>query len=101
MKQRFQDDNKDNERKLKLLEFVTQPGTEQLADAPSPRFIKTHLPLSLLPPSLLDTTKMIYVARDPRDVAVSFYHLNKSMRTQGYVGDFKTYWQFFIKDLRK
>lgn len=101
MKERFRQENSDSERKLKLLEYVSQPGTEQLKDAPSPRFVKTHLPLSLLPPTLLDTAKVIYVARDPRDVAVSFYHLNKSMRTQGYVGDFKTYWRFFISDLRK
>ncbi|CAH0721878.1 unnamed protein product, partial [Brenthis ino] len=99
MKQRFHDENKDSERKLELLEFVCQPGTEQLAKAPSPRFVKTHLPLSLLPPNLLDTAKVIYVARDPRDVVVSFYHLNKAMRTQGYIGDFKQYWNFFIKDL--
>ncbi|OWR53534.1 Sulfotransferase 1C4 [Danaus plexippus plexippus] len=99
LKQRFVSENSHSEDKLKLLEQVTQPGTEQLATAPSPRFIKTHLPLSILPPNLLDVAKVVYVARDPRDVAVSFYHLNKGMRTQGYIGDFKTYWQFFIKDL--
>ncbi|CAH2240193.1 jg1758 [Pararge aegeria aegeria] len=99
MMERFREENKDSERKLKLLEYVSQPGTEQLVDAPSPRFVKTHLPLSLLPPTLLDRAKVIYVARDPRDVAVSFYHLNKSMRTQGYIGDFKTYWRFFVSDL--
>nr|XP_026494933.1 sulfotransferase family cytosolic 1B member 1 [Vanessa tameamea] len=99
MKKRFHDENVDSKHKLKILEYVSQPATEQLAISPSPRFVKTHLPLSLLPPSLLDTAKVIYVARDPRDVAVSFFHLNKSMRTQGYIGDFKTYWQFFIKDL--
>ncbi|CAG4988484.1 unnamed protein product [Parnassius apollo] len=99
MKKRFYMENCDSERKLKLLEFVTQPATEQLALMPSPRFIKTHLPLSLLPPKLLDTAKVVYVARDPRDVAVSFYHLNRSMRTQGYVDDFKNYWNFFINDL--
>lgn len=80
--------------------MVTKPGTELLSDVPSPRFIKSHLPLSLLPPNILDA-KMIYVARDPRDVAVSFYHLNKSMRTQGYTGDFKMFWECFMNDLRK
>ncbi|XP_072943491.1 sulfotransferase 1B1-like [Epargyreus clarus] len=99
MKKRFSNENSDSERKLELLELVTAPGTELLAEMPSPRFVKTHLPLSLLPPTLLDTAKVVYVARDPRDVAVSFYHLNKSMRTQGYIGDFKMYWEFFIKDL--
>ncbi|XP_050678451.1 sulfotransferase 1A1-like isoform X1 [Leptidea sinapis] len=98
MKEIFTEENKDDERKLKLLEWVTQPGTEQLAAATSRRFVKTHIPLSLLPPNLLDA-KVVYVARDPRDVVVSFYHLNKSMRTQGYVGDFKQFWEFFSHDL--
>lgn len=100
-KEKFIQENSHSKEKLELLEFVCQPGTDQLAEIPSPRFIKTHMPLSLLPPTLLDTAKMVYVARDPRDVAVSFYHLNRLMRTQGYVGDFKTFWYFFMNDLRK
>lgn len=100
-KKKFVEENSYSKENLELLEAVTQPGTDQLAVAPSPRFIKSHMPLSLLPPTLLDTAKMVYVARDPRDVAVSFYHLNKVMRTQGYTGDFKTYWNYFIQDLRE
>ncbi|CAD0196949.1 unnamed protein product [Chrysodeixis includens] len=96
---KFKEENSHNEENLKLLEFVCQRGTDQLAAIPTRRFIKSHMPLSLLPPTLLDTCKMVYVARDPRDVAVSFYHLNRLMRTQGYTGDFKTYWNFFIQDL--
>jgi len=41
---------------------------------PRPRFVKTHLPLSLLPEDLLDKAKVIFVARDVRDIAVSLYH---------------------------
>ncbi|XP_068629343.1 sulfotransferase 1C4-like [Battus philenor] len=92
-------ENSHSEENLKVLQWVTQPGTEQLALIRTPRFVKSHMPLSLLPPNLLETAKVVYVARDPRDVAVSFFHLNKSMRTQGYIGDFKTYWKFFINDL--
>ncbi|XP_063381130.1 sulfotransferase 1B1-like [Cydia fagiglandana] len=74
----------------------TRPSFEQVANAPSPRFIKSHVPLSLLPANLLDA-KVVYVARDPRDVAVSFYHLSRAIFN--YVGDFKTYWNLFVKDL--
>jgi aryl sulfotransferase len=37
---------------------------------PSPRFFKTHLPYSKLPRG----GKFIYLARDARDVAISFHH---------------------------
>ena len=38
-----------------------------------PRFIKSHLRLSHLPPNLVDKAKVFYVCRHPFDVFVSFY----------------------------
>ena len=38
------------------------------------RLIKSHLPFEFLPPKLLDTCKVVYVARNPKDVAISLYH---------------------------
>ncbi|GBP28010.1 Sulfotransferase family cytosolic 1B member 1 [Eumeta japonica] len=70
-----------------------------LASEPSPRFIKTHLPMSLLSPQLLDTSRVVYVARDPRDVAISYYHLSKLLKMFDYSGDFKTYWRIFLNNL--
>ncbi|KAL0894132.1 hypothetical protein ABMA27_014169 [Loxostege sticticalis] len=90
---------KGDEEKLKIFESISSPGSEMVANLPSPRFIKSHLPLSLLPPSLLDTTKVVYVARDPRDVAVSYFHHNKFFSFMGYTGDLKQYWEKFIKDM--
>merc|ERR1711962_1044935 len=41
----------------------------------SPRFIKTHHPISMLPPDLLSKAKVIYVGRNVKDICVSsFYH---------------------------
>jgi len=36
--------------------------------------VKTHLPLSHLPTDLLTKAKVIYVARNPKDQIVSWYH---------------------------
>ncbi|XP_068220087.1 luciferin sulfotransferase-like [Palaemon carinicauda] len=65
---------------------------------PSPRTIKTHMPFSLLPPKLVDTCKVIYVTRDPRDVVVSYYHHHRMWATHGYSGDFKKFFDFFINE---
>ncbi|XP_063363592.1 sulfotransferase 1A1-like [Cydia amplana] len=70
---------------------------EALENAPSPRFIKNHFPLSLLPENLVDIAKVVYVARDPRDVAVSLYNFMKLMKND--VGNFKLFWNLFIQDL--
>ncbi|XP_063381064.1 sulfotransferase 1C4-like [Cydia fagiglandana] len=75
------------------------PSWELLRDAPSPRFIKTHLPLSLLPPKLLKTAKVIYVARDPRDVAVSYYYLHKLTMKGMIRTSFETFWETYKRDL--
>lgn len=45
--------------------------------------------------------QVIYVARNPRDVVVSYYYLNKLYRTQGYVNTFEKYWDYFEKNLSK
>ncbi|KAM3963076.1 sulfotransferase 1C4-like [Aphomia sociella] len=82
-------------RVKRIVEEVTKL-LQGICTAPSPRYIKSHLPFSLLPPSLLDTSKVIYVARDPRDVAVSYYHHYKMMLMYEFEGDFKTFWNLFI-----
>ncbi|CAF4938640.1 unnamed protein product [Pieris macdunnoughi] len=90
--------NKGDEKKQKEIKMITTHIVDQLAMAPSPRFIKSHLPLSLLSPNLLDA-KVVYVARDPRDVIVSFYLLSRSMTFLGWTGDFKSFWDLLINDL--
>jgi hypothetical protein len=57
---------------------LEEVGKEVVASLPSPRFIKTHLPYNLTPHH--PQAKYIYVARNPFDCAVSFYH-----HTRGFV----------------
>ncbi|CAK1581627.1 unnamed protein product [Parnassius mnemosyne] len=91
--------NADNEERKKIIDYLSRPGSEVIAEKPSPRFIKTHLPMTLLPPHILDIAKVVYVARDPRDAAVSFFHQNRLFKMAHFVGDFKTYWNFFVRNM--
>ena len=42
-----------------------------------PRVIKSHLTFELLPPKLLDTCKVVYVCRNPKDAIVSYYKMHE------------------------
>lgn len=65
---------------------------EFAANLPSPRVIKSNLPFEFLPPKLLDTCKVIYVGRNPKDTCVSYYHhhlsFNKEFKMEGNFSDF-------------
>ncbi|XP_060110452.1 sulfotransferase 2B1-like [Heteronotia binoei] len=51
---------------------------EILQEAEEPRLLTTHLPWRVLAAALRKAKpKVIYVARNPKDVAVSFYHFHK------------------------
>ncbi|XP_014257095.1 estrogen sulfotransferase-like [Cimex lectularius] len=68
--------------------------TEEL---PSPRFIKSHLPVSLLPDQIWTVKpKMIYVTRNPKDAAVSYYHHHRLWN--GYNGSYPIFMQAFLQD---
>ncbi|XP_063587010.1 sulfotransferase 1C4-like [Penaeus indicus] len=68
------------------------------ANIPDPRTIKTHLPFSLMTPDLLDTAKVIYVARNPKDVVLSFLHHSRLIKSIGYIGSLEQYVDYFVKD---
>ena len=57
---------------------LEEVGEEPVRALPEPRLIKTHLPFERTPWSA--QAKYVYVARNPFDCAVSFYH-----HTRGFV----------------
>ena len=52
----------------------TNHSMEHVRGLKRPRIIVSHLPISLLPDNLLNTCKVVYVARNIKDAAVSHYH---------------------------
>ncbi|XP_078508459.1 sulfotransferase 1C1-like [Lissotriton helveticus] len=84
-----------------FLEMVLPPpvpsGVDALAKAPSPRVIKTHLPIQLVPKSFWEQNcKVIYIARNPKDSVVSFYFFEKIFNLQPEPGQWEQYLQNFM-----
>jgi hypothetical protein len=71
-------------------DYCPQLGPNDLGDYERPRFIKSHLP------AFESFPKSIYIVRDGRDVAISFYHY--SLEREWFEGDFseflRTDWPF-------
>lgn len=101
-KEIFLREQEHNPKNQEMINTISVPGYEFIPNIQSKRFIKTHLPFSLLPPSIMnEQAKVVYVARNPKDVIVSYYHLSRLYRTTGYVNDFEQFWNYFENDLGK
>ena len=71
-----------------------------LAERPSPRIIKTHLPFMMLPDQIRTrekTPRIIHVYRNSRDTCVSLFHYMRIF--EGYTGDFNSLSRLFLEGL--
>ncbi|NXQ96104.1 ST1B1 Sulfotransferase, partial [Sagittarius serpentarius] len=87
--------------RVPMLEFAASgkmpAGTEQLEAMASPRIIKTHIPAHILPRSFWENRcKMIYVGRNAKDVAVSFYHFDLMNKLHPHPGMWAQYLEKFM-----
>ncbi|XP_054996212.1 sulfotransferase 1E1 [Sorex araneus] len=75
-------------------------GVKQLEEKASPRIIKTHLTPELLPASFWEKNcKMIYVCRNAKDVAVSYYYFFKMVPVHPNPGTFPEFVEKFMDGL--
>ncbi|XP_053692427.1 sulfotransferase 1B1-like [Sabethes cyaneus] len=71
---------------------------EKTRNKSSPRFIKTHLPVSMLPKQYWEVLpKTVYINRNVKSVAVSYYHHSKNFFYRGTKEEFI---KSFMKDLQ-
>ncbi|KAK7476374.1 hypothetical protein BaRGS_00032374, partial [Batillaria attramentaria] len=84
------------ETRFPYLEY-TYPGVKAVAASPSPRFIKTHLPFSLLPKDMtVKKPKVIYLARNPKDTAVSLHSFLNLTGLHEFHGTMEDFAQLFV-----
>ncbi|XP_036434857.1 cytosolic sulfotransferase 3-like [Colossoma macropomum] len=79
--------------------FPGMPSGVELADKlpTTPRLIKTHLPIQLVPKSFWEQNcRVVYVARNAKDTAVSFFHFDRMNMSQPDPGDWNTFLQKFM-----
>ncbi|XP_075035090.1 sulfotransferase 1B1-like [Mixophyes fleayi] len=85
-----------------FLELCSPPpvpsGIDILEVTPSPRLVKTHLPYELVPKSFWEQKcKAIYVARNAKDNAVSYYYFDVMNKTQPEPGTWNEYVEKYLK----
>uniref|UniRef100_A0A182TD04 Sulfotransferase domain-containing protein n=1 Tax=Anopheles melas TaxID=34690 RepID=A0A182TD04_9DIPT len=62
---------------------------ERAKNTPRPRFIKTHLPVSMLPKRYWEVKpKTIHIRRNPKSVAVSYFYHSQGIHYRGSVDTF-------------
>uniref|UniRef100_H3AII6 Sulfotransferase n=1 Tax=Latimeria chalumnae TaxID=7897 RepID=H3AII6_LATCH len=88
--------------RMPFLEWPSIPpmpsGIEVLDGMPSPRVIKTHLQFKHVPKSFWENNcKMIYMARNPKDNLVSYYHFERMTLTQIDPGTWEEYLGNFMQ----
>lgn len=72
-------------------------GVEELKIMPSPRLVKTHLPVQLLPASFWkNNCKMVYVARNAKDVAVSYFYFYQMAKLHPEPGTWEEFLDKFM-----
>ncbi|GAB6032962.1 hypothetical protein CHUAL_012155 [Chamberlinius hualienensis] len=84
--------------RVPLIEFP-ECTFEVLMNRPSPKLLKTNMPYHLM--HYFEggrKFKTIYIARNPKDVAVSCYHFYKMMSFMQFNGDFETFLTLFCEN---
>ncbi|ELU09282.1 hypothetical protein CAPTEDRAFT_151859 [Capitella teleta] len=84
------------EARFPYIEYV-YPGLKDLSKLKGQRLMKSHLPYHHLPHEVMEgKSKVLYIARNPKDVAVSYYHFAKMFRESSYTGTMENFSDSFL-----
>lgn len=90
-------------KRIPFLEWSTNPIEEHhdFEALPNPRILKAHLPYNIVPKSANGDSKCkyIYVARNPKDVAVSYFKFVTGLKIfeNGFNGPWEFYFKLFVE----
>ena len=88
-------DNDPVEKEATMFEFLSHGELDSL---PSPRVLNSHLWFEQFPAEVTVTKpKLVLLYRDPKDVAVSFYHLHRTGPWYEYKGQFGNWITLFME----
>ena len=92
--------NKKAERIDRMKEMVMMEvmKKENFENEPAPRVFNTHIHYKYLPDDLKKRRcKILYIARNPKDVAVSYYNHHFKIKEYEYDGQWESYLKRYIK----
>ncbi|KAL7861260.1 hypothetical protein AOLI_G00176090 [Acnodon oligacanthus] len=82
---------------LVKMPWLEYPKNMDYSSRASPRFFSSHLTPTLMPTGLMDKkAKVVYVARNPKDVAVSFFHFSHVLTKVGSPRNFEDFLQGYL-----
>lgn len=90
-----------NQRQVKRFPYleIQKLGIANIKNLQPPRYLKSHYPYSLLPPSVIaKKCKMIYTIRNPKDTLVSYYYFSIMNKYIDFDSDFPKYFELFVTD---
>lgn len=84
------------ELSYKIAPYLERAGSSMAKRLPSPRTLNIHFPYEFTP--YHDQARYVYVARNPRDTCVSYYHMTKeSLGGSAYTdATFDEYFELFL-----
>lgn len=69
---------------------------QYLMELTTQRYLATHLPYNFMPRSQAEQGRYIYVARNPKDCAVSCYYFYRSLDVIGFTGSWDDFFELFV-----
>ena len=84
--------------KPKIDNMLENQPHDSLAAIPNPRVLNSHLSIDWLPRQMLEKQcRIVFILRNPKDMAVSFYNHVKGIKSYHYQGQWKDFFPFILK----